>query len=148
VESARKLAFASSSLASFEAVQMPKSHIPWCRGERGEWLAAGQLALVMLVVFGPSTLAARNGRWARRSGCAFVALASWSVVSCWGLRHSGTCVLRKAPKGFGSQPQKYRNDVIYLKEPLTASEALKSVTTKPGVDEAFVGAARWTVARR
>jgi uncharacterized protein (DUF1697 family) len=45
----------------------------------------------------------------------------------------------KPPKGFGSQPQKYRYDVIYLKEPLTASEAMKSVAIKPGVDAAFVG---------
>jgi uncharacterized protein (DUF1697 family) len=45
----------------------------------------------------------------------------------------------KPPKGFGSQPQKYRHDVIYLKEPLTASEAMKSVAIKPGVDAAFVG---------
>jgi uncharacterized protein (DUF1697 family) len=49
-------------------------------------------------------------------------------------------IVRKAPKGFGSQPQKYRYDVIYLKEPLTAAEAMKSVTIKPGVDEAFAGA--------
>jgi uncharacterized protein (DUF1697 family) len=48
-------------------------------------------------------------------------------------------IVRKAPQGFGSQPQKYRYDVIYLKAPLTASEAMKSVTIKPGVDAAFVG---------
>ena len=48
-------------------------------------------------------------------------------------------IVSKAPQGFGSQPQEYRYDVIFLKEPLTASAAMKSVTTKPGVDEAFVG---------
>jgi len=48
-------------------------------------------------------------------------------------------IVREAPKGFGSQPQKYRYDVIFLKEPLMASEAIKSVTTKSGVDQAFVG---------
>jgi hypothetical protein len=36
---------------------MPKSHLPWWRGERGEWYVALQLALIFLVVFGPSTLA-------------------------------------------------------------------------------------------
>jgi protein-S-isoprenylcysteine O-methyltransferase Ste14 len=36
---------------------MSKSHLPWWRGERGEWYAALQLALILLVVFGPSTLA-------------------------------------------------------------------------------------------
>ena len=48
-------------------------------------------------------------------------------------------IVEKAPKGFGSQPQKYRYDVIYLKEPLTASAAMKSVTTRSGVDAAFIG---------
>ena len=48
-------------------------------------------------------------------------------------------IIQKAPKGFGSQPQKYRYDVIFLKEPLTPSAAMKSVTMKEGVDEAFVG---------
>ena len=48
-------------------------------------------------------------------------------------------IVRKAPKGFGSRPELYRYDLIFLKEPLTASEAMKSVTTKPGVDEAFAG---------
>jgi uncharacterized protein (DUF1697 family) len=48
-------------------------------------------------------------------------------------------IVCKAPKGFGSQAQTYRYDVIYLKAPLTALEAMKSVTTKQGVDEAFVG---------
>jgi uncharacterized protein (DUF1697 family) len=44
-----------------------------------------------------------------------------------------------APKGFGAAPATYRYDVIFLKEPLTAKAALKSVPTKPGVDEAHAG---------
>jgi uncharacterized protein (DUF1697 family) len=48
-------------------------------------------------------------------------------------------IVRMAPKDFGSQPDKYRYDVIYLREPLTASEAMRNVSTKPGVDEAFIG---------
>ncbi|HEX2880901.1 MAG TPA: DUF1697 domain-containing protein, partial [Polyangiaceae bacterium] len=48
-------------------------------------------------------------------------------------------VVKNAPKGFGSQPAKYRYDVLFLKEPLTASEALKGVRTKPGVDTAHAG---------
>src|SRR4030095_9676691 len=39
-------------------------------------------------------------------------------------------VVQEAPKGFGRQPQKYRYDMIFLKEPLTASEAMKTVTIK------------------
>jgi uncharacterized protein (DUF1697 family) len=49
--------------------------------------------------------------------------------------------VKHAPKGFGSQPAKYRYDVIFLKEPLTATEAIKSVRTKPGVDTAHAGKA-------
>src|ERR1041384_8279930 len=46
-------------------------------------------------------------------------------------------IVNGAPKGFGSDPATYRCDVIFLKEPLTAAKAMKSVTTKEGVDQAF-----------
>lgn len=48
-------------------------------------------------------------------------------------------IVARAPKGFGSDPAAYRCDVIFLKEPLTAGEAIKVVTTKAGIDEAFAG---------
>lgn len=48
-------------------------------------------------------------------------------------------IVVRAPKGFGSDPATYRYDVIFLKEPMTATEAMKSVSTKEGVDEAFTG---------
>lgn len=48
-------------------------------------------------------------------------------------------IVREAPKDFGREPQKYRYDVIYLKEPMTAAEAINSVTTRPGVDAVAVG---------
>jgi uncharacterized protein (DUF1697 family) len=48
-------------------------------------------------------------------------------------------IVERAPKGFGAEPAKYRYDVIFLKEPLTAKAAMKSVPTKPGVDEAHAG---------
>ncbi|HRQ22749.1 MAG TPA: DUF1697 domain-containing protein [Anaerolineales bacterium] len=44
-----------------------------------------------------------------------------------------------APRGFGGEPEKFRYDVIFLKEPLTPKEAMKSVSTKGGVDAAYVG---------
>jgi uncharacterized protein (DUF1697 family) len=47
--------------------------------------------------------------------------------------------VKRAPKGFGSNPAEYRYDVLFLRAPLTAAEAMKSITTKPGVDEAFAG---------
>jgi uncharacterized protein (DUF1697 family) len=48
-------------------------------------------------------------------------------------------IVDNAPKGFGAEPAKYRYDVVFLKEPLTARMAMASVDTKPGVDEAHVG---------
>jgi uncharacterized protein (DUF1697 family) len=47
--------------------------------------------------------------------------------------------VEKAPKGFGRQPQAYRYDVMFLKDPLTPDEALKSVKTNPAVDRVFAG---------
>ena len=48
-------------------------------------------------------------------------------------------IVRKAPKGFGTERQTYRYDVIYLKEPLTVAEAIKLIATTEGVDAAFAG---------
>lgn len=41
-----------------------------------------------------------------------------------------------APKGFGTKPQSYHSDVLFLKPPLTAATALKQISTREGVDEA------------
>ena len=46
-------------------------------------------------------------------------------------------IVDKAPKGFGMQPTKYRYDVIFLKPPLTAKTAVKSVSMKEGVDRGW-----------
>ncbi len=48
-------------------------------------------------------------------------------------------VVAEAPAGFGKQPDKYRYDVLFVKEPLTSGEALPQVPTRPGVDEAYAG---------
>jgi uncharacterized protein (DUF1697 family) len=48
-------------------------------------------------------------------------------------------IVERAPKGFGTQATKYRYDVIFLKEPLSAATAMKSVLVKQGVDEAHTG---------
>lgn len=48
-------------------------------------------------------------------------------------------VVANAPKGFGRQPEKYLCDVVFLKEPLRASEAIKAVPTRPGVDTVSPG---------
>ncbi len=57
------------------------------------------------------------------------------VCSHAGLRR----IVGDAPKGFGREPAKYRYDLLFLKEPLVAAEAIKSVRTRAGVDEAHTG---------
>lgn len=48
-------------------------------------------------------------------------------------------IAHDAPRGFGKDPETYRYDVIFLKEPLTPKEAIKSVSTKEGIDTAHAG---------
>lgn len=49
--------------------------------------------------------------------------------------------VEETPRGFGKEPEKFRYDVIFLKEPLTPKEAMKSVSTREGVDKAYSGKA-------
>ena len=48
-------------------------------------------------------------------------------------------IVGRAPEGFGTEPARYRYDVIFLREPLTAKTVIESVPTRPGVDEAHAG---------
>ncbi|UVS70407.1 DUF1697 domain-containing protein [Nitrososphaera viennensis] len=48
-------------------------------------------------------------------------------------------VVEGAPRQFGKDAAQYRYDVIFLKEPLTAKTAMKSVSVKDGVDRAYEG---------
>jgi uncharacterized protein (DUF1697 family) len=48
-------------------------------------------------------------------------------------------IVERAPKGFGVEPKKYRYDVIFLKEPLTANAAVKHLPTNPAVDQTHAG---------
>ena len=48
-------------------------------------------------------------------------------------------IVAGAPAGFGSEPELYRYDVLYPREPLTAAEALKELKTREGVDRVFAG---------
>ena len=48
-------------------------------------------------------------------------------------------IVRAAPEGFGVEEKKFRYDVIFLKEPLTSKEAMKSIRIREGVDAAFPG---------
>jgi len=48
-------------------------------------------------------------------------------------------IVAHAPKGFGAKPDAYRYDVLFLKNPLTAPTAMKSVPVKEGVDQVHAG---------
>ena len=48
-------------------------------------------------------------------------------------------VVAQAPKGFGKDTELYRYDVLFVKEPLKTSEALKDAPTAPGVDTVHAG---------
>lgn len=49
-------------------------------------------------------------------------------------------IVEKAPKDFGKEPDKFRYDVLFLKNPLTPNEALKQIAVKEGVDMVYQGA--------
>ncbi len=48
-------------------------------------------------------------------------------------------VMAQAPKGFGEAPDKYRYDVLFVREPLTTRELLEETPTNPNVDTAHAG---------
>lgn len=48
-------------------------------------------------------------------------------------------VMKGMPEGFSMAPDVYRYDVIFLKEPLTPVEAMKSFRLREGVDNAYQG---------
>ena len=48
-------------------------------------------------------------------------------------------IVKSAPEGFGKDDEKFRYDVIFLKEPLTPKEAMESVKVREGVDAAHAG---------
>ncbi|HET6316669.1 MAG TPA: DUF1697 domain-containing protein [Chloroflexota bacterium] len=48
-------------------------------------------------------------------------------------------IVADAPANFGSQPDIHRYDVVFLREPVTAAEAIKEVPTRDGVDQVYAG---------
>ncbi|MDR2097137.1 MAG: DUF1697 domain-containing protein [Spirochaetaceae bacterium] len=48
-------------------------------------------------------------------------------------------IVNKKPYKYGEEGEKYKYDVIFLIEPLTASEAMKEIKTREGVDEVHEG---------
>jgi uncharacterized protein (DUF1697 family) len=50
-----------------------------------------------------------------------------------------TGVVDRAPDGFGAAPDTFHSDVVFLKAPLTAKQAMGVVTMRKGVDQAWPG---------
>jgi uncharacterized protein (DUF1697 family) len=48
-------------------------------------------------------------------------------------------VVQRAPRGFGAEPGAYHSDVLFLKAPLTAKQAMGVVELREGVDQAWPG---------
>ena len=48
-------------------------------------------------------------------------------------------IVDRAPSGFGTDPEGFRYDVIFLKAPLTAKVAMRTVSIREGVDEVVPG---------
>jgi uncharacterized protein (DUF1697 family) len=48
-------------------------------------------------------------------------------------------IVSMAPRGFGKDPKRFRYDVIFLKKPLKAVDAIEQVPTKEGVDDVVAG---------
>ena len=49
-------------------------------------------------------------------------------------------VVADAPPGFGTRPDTYHSDAVFLKKPLTSARAMEIVELREGVDEAWPGA--------
>ncbi len=54
-------------------------------------------------------------------------------------RRQMNTLVSQAPGGFGSDPDAYLSDVVFLRSPLVASRAIDAVTTREGVDQVWVG---------
>ncbi len=48
-------------------------------------------------------------------------------------------IVHDAPRDFGTRPDEYRYDVLFVRDPLTATEALSNITLREGVDAAAKG---------
>lgn len=83
----------------------------------------------------PEPAAASASRIEAMLGEAFALYARVVVRSHRQMR----AIVDRAPDGFGAEPARYRYDVIFVKEPLTARAAMAHVPTNPAVDRANAG---------
>jgi uncharacterized protein (DUF1697 family) len=48
-------------------------------------------------------------------------------------------VVADSPVGFGDEPETYHSDVVFLRAPLTAQQAMRVVSLRDGVDQVWPG---------
>src|SRR3990170_1274231 len=48
-------------------------------------------------------------------------------------------IVERAPDGFGAEPDRYHSDVVFLRSPLTARQAMRVVQLRDGVDSVGPG---------
>ncbi len=48
-------------------------------------------------------------------------------------------VVNRAPDGFGTEPDSYHSDVIFLKAPLSSRQAMRVIDPRDGVDQVWPG---------
>ncbi len=48
-------------------------------------------------------------------------------------------VVERAPDGFGARPDEFHSDAVFLKSPLTSKQAMRVVSIREGVDQAWPG---------
>src|SRR4051812_38003572 len=83
--------------------------------------------------------AGATGTLCRRIEAALSAAFGYEASVVLRSRKEMQAIVKRAPAGFGKQPDKYRYDVIFLKAPLSAAAAIKDLPTRPGVDRASAG---------
>jgi uncharacterized protein (DUF1697 family) len=76
---------------------------------------------------------------ARRIEDVLAATFNYRVSVVLRSRQQLRCIVERAPDGFGTRPEIYRYDVIFLKPPISAPVAIKNLPTKTGVDRAYAG---------
>ena len=80
-----------------------------------------------------------KGKLAVRIEAMLAAAFDYSASVVLRSRRQLEAVVARAPDGFGERRDAYRYDVAFLKAPLTAGVAVKSVRTRPGVDQVHPG---------
>jgi uncharacterized protein (DUF1697 family) len=48
-------------------------------------------------------------------------------------------IVDEAPDGFGTEPDRYHSDAVFLKDPLSSASAMRVVEVRDGVDRAWPG---------